>query len=169
MLRVNKHRLDDELELQAEIQDVISEFTSLLNGRQQEAKDSLSRLEARMFVDRKAEKMSSELANAEISITPARVTAWQAYQIARREHEEWQGLLNAWVSRGYQLKVLADLFIAQYFVINTVHGPVDGARVDKILTTARAPALEARRQRDGEALPVVTRTEITVPRRRPLT
>lgn len=125
MLTVNRHRLDEELELQSMLMDQIASSVARFNSQQLEAKEDLAKVEARIFLELKEDKVSNEAANAEVRKHRERITAWQRYQIARQEYEEWQGLLNAWTSRGYHIKTLADLYIAQYFTAATIHGPED--------------------------------------------
>lgn len=142
MLRINRHRLDEELELQSELMDRISSQVAVLNSQQLEAKEELAKVEARLFLELKEDKVSNEAANAEVRKHRERVAAWQRYQVARQVYEDWQGLLNAWTARGYHIKVIADLFIAQYFAVTTVHGPDDNT-----VHAARARLSEAREQR----------------------
>lgn len=143
MLRINRHRLDEELELQAELMDRISSQVAVLNSQQLEAKEELSRIEARLFLELKGDKVSNEAANAEVRKHRERITAWQRYQVARQTCEDWQGLLSAWTARGYHIKVIADLFIAQYFAVTTVHGPEDST----VYADARKRLSEAREER----------------------
>lgn len=117
MLYVHRHRLDDELEIQADIMERISSQTVIQNSRQLDAKDQLSRIEARLVEDAKEDdpKLSNPMAEARVRRDPERIKAWQAYQAARAEHEAWQGLLDAWKQRGYAIKTLADLYAANYY------------------------------------------------------
>ena len=101
MLRINKHRLDDELEEQAQVMDDLSSRVAILNSRVIEAKDVLSRTEARIFRELKDEddKTTDKAADSAVKRDPERVKAFQAHQAARAEHEEWSGLYEAWKSR----------------------------------------------------------------------
>ncbi len=123
MLRINKHRLDEELEIQAETQERISSQTARLNSRQLELKKTLDQEAARIVAELKeAGKISDTAADKEARRNRDYVTAWQAWLVARQEHEEWLGLYEAWKSRGYQLKTLADLHGDQYFAIDSASG-----------------------------------------------
>ena len=169
MLRVNKHRLDDELEIQGETQERISSHLARLNSRQLELKKALDSTEAVVISRLKDNdpKLSNPIAEKEARRDRDYVAAWQAWSVARQEYEEWLGLYEAWKSRGYQLKTLADLYGDQYFMIDSASGR-SVSRDDP----------EAGRARMREA---AARTKITeppaaespapspIPRRRPLT
>lgn len=125
MLRINKHRLDDELEIQAELQERISAHTARLNSRMLECKKGLDAEEARVIAQLKDNdaKLTNPQAEKEARRHRDYISAWQSYAVARQEHEEWLGLYEAWKSRGYQLKTLADLFSDQYFTIDSAGTP----------------------------------------------
>lgn len=122
MLRVNKHRLDDELEIQAEVMDRIGQQLTLANSRAIEAEDSLKKVEARLFREFKdaGEKVTDATAKSESLRHRDRTQAWEAYQLTRATHQEWQVLYEAWKARGFSLKELGELFGTQYFQINSI-------------------------------------------------
>lgn len=128
MLRLNKHRLDDELEIQSEIQERISARVSILNSRLLEAADELRRLEAQLFADAKENGDSDKVAEQSVRRHAERQRAWIKWQAARSEHEQWQGLYEAWKARGYSMKELVALYGAQYFVVSPGHV---GGRADR--------------------------------------
>jgi hypothetical protein len=117
MLMISKHRLDDELEIQAEIQDRIATQKALANTKQLEAKDLLMRKEGRLAEDLRDDepKLTVGAINAKVARDPERMKAWDHYQAMRAEHEAWEGLHEAWKSRGYNLKAMADLWQAGYW------------------------------------------------------
>jgi hypothetical protein len=121
MLRINKHRLDDELELQSQILDLISSQLTVLNSRSLESADQLKLVEARLFRELKddSEKITDKAADALVKQDPERKRAWQASQAARAEHEDWSGLYDAWKARGFALRELCGLYVAQYFSIDS--------------------------------------------------
>lgn len=123
MLPVMKHRLDDELEIQAQIMDDISRRVVVLNSRMLEAKDVLARTEARLIEDARESALDSKITKGEIesrvSRHPERISTWEKYQGARAEHEDWAGLLEAWRHKGYSIKTLADLYAADYFAVQS--------------------------------------------------
>jgi hypothetical protein len=121
MLPVLKHRLDDELEIQAQVMDELSRQVVTLNSRMIEAKDDLARIEGRIAEDIRDDepKLTVGGVDAKVKRDPTRTGAWQVYQKARSDHEEWSGLLEAWRHKGYSIKTLADLYAAQYFSLDS--------------------------------------------------
>jgi hypothetical protein len=125
MLRINRHRLDDELEIQAEILEKIGRSVVTLNSRQIELKRLLDVAEAKIIARIKENdpKTTNPMAEKEAKDDREYLRAWQAYQAARSEHEEWESLYKAWHARGFDIKALGELFANQYFAINAVRGP----------------------------------------------
>lgn len=122
MLPINKMRLDDELEIQAQISYKIAEETGLANSRQMSAKEDLNRYEAELRIklitavgDEKP--MSDTKALIVVATDTERTRLWHNYQVARAAYESWMGLYTAWGQRGYALKTLADLHLGEYYTI----------------------------------------------------
>jgi len=121
MLPVHKHRLDDELEIQAQIMEQLSTEVIRLNARMLECKQALERIEGRLLFDFKDDdgpKLNAAQIDAKIKRDSGRVTAWQAYLQALSDHGKWQGLLDAWRQKGFSIKTLADLYASQYFQLH---------------------------------------------------
>jgi hypothetical protein len=123
-LRTNRLRLDEDLEVQAEMQEQISSRVSRMNTKVLEAKEQLALVEARLTQDLGEEQKLTvaELA-AKVRRHRDRIEAFRAWMDAREEHEEWQGLLDAWKSKGFAMKDLGGLYASQYFAVNSVGGP----------------------------------------------
>lgn len=121
MLRVNKHRLDDELEIQGEIMERISTQVVTHNSAAIDAKEALVKVEGRLADDFRDDdpKATVGAIDAKVKRDPERVTRWEAYQRARAMHEAWQGLLDAWRQKGFSIKTLADLYASQYFSLSS--------------------------------------------------
>jgi hypothetical protein len=121
MLRVNKHRLDDELEIQGELMDRISTQVVIFNSKMIEAKAELARAEGLLGEEiREAEpKITVGALESKVQRDRNRVGLWQKYQQARATHEAWTGLLDAWRQKGYSIKTLADLYAAQYITLTS--------------------------------------------------
>jgi hypothetical protein len=138
MLRVDRNSLDDELEIQAEKMDQISQQVNLLNSKMLKAKEDLLRTEARLaisIVEDSSAKMTAGQIDASIKRHRDRQEAWEAYEQARFNFDEWESLRDAWKQRGFSIKTLADLYTSQYFSIRD-HQPSDkrdreGARIDR--------------------------------------
>lgn len=120
LLSPNKHRLDDELELQPDMYERISAIVTAKNSRMLEAKEDLARIEGRVLEDiREGDaKITVDVANGRMRRNPERVRAWQAFQDAREALESWQGVLEAWKQKGYSIKTLSELYSAQYFGVS---------------------------------------------------
>ena len=160
MLRINKHRLDDELEVQPDILDRIGQRVTVMNSRALEAADELKRHEANAYFSIKdADKLSETAIKEKVRIAPARLQAWGRLQAARSELEEWQGLYEAWKQRGYSLKELVSLYSAQYFTASP-HSNVD--RSERPAAPPRRVYTEADRSR----LPAEPPAEVPRSRRR---
>lgn len=124
MLFINKHKLDDELEVQSEIQDRISSKLARANTKMLESKDALAKTEARLLEDfRTEEKSTKDLAEAKAKRHPDRQRAFERFMEAREDHEEWSGLLDAWKSKGFGLREMGGLFHAQYFSVDSISAP----------------------------------------------
>lgn len=122
LLRSSKHHLDDELEVQAETQERISERTVLMNTRMLESKNNLAKVEARLTEDYRAAeaKTTKEVVEAKVVRDPARVRAWEQWMQCRQDYELWDGLLEAWKSKGFGHRELGQLYRDQYFAVSSV-------------------------------------------------
>jgi hypothetical protein len=121
MLPVMKHRLDDELEVQAQIMEQIITETVRQNSRLLECKLNLEKLEGRLLAEYKEDdpKMTVAQVEAKVKRDPERDKAWQIYLSALSEVSKWQGLQDAWRQKGFSIKTLADLYATQYFQLSS--------------------------------------------------
>lgn len=158
-LRINKGALDDELERHAQLQDEISRHLAVSNSEMLARKDALERITATVVNDLKADKLNDTVATGLAKKDPERMSAWRDFQDAREEHEEWLGLLAAWQSRGYGIKTLADLYVAQYYSLGTSIVQRDPQDAREALNASRRPL---HRQTEQEpTTPTVRRRSIT--------
>jgi hypothetical protein len=137
-VRVNKHRLDDELEIQAQFLEDIGRQVALIESKCSMLKENLDRVEARILVDlrtRAADKMVAQEIAARVTNAPERIKEVQLLAQAQHELAEWKALYEAWRQRGYALKTLADLHGQQYFSVTSVGG---GGRIAVPPPTPRA-------------------------------
>lgn len=117
LLRIDRHRLDDELELQAELLHRISEEVVKAKSKAVELKDLLDRLEGDIYSDAKQHYPKATVPELQ-GITlrePQRIAAFRNYHAARSNQESWEGLHDAWKSRGFALRGLIDLRLANYY------------------------------------------------------
>jgi len=152
MLPVDKHRLDDALEVHAQAQERISARVARENSHALLRKRELEAEEARVIYQLKVDdpKMTNPIAEKEAKRNSSYLKAWHLYQQARQEHEEWAGLLSAWQARGYNLKALGDLYGMQYFAVDSTRAR---ARVEEAVNRYRGEA-----QQEPSALPRRRRT-----------
>lgn len=134
MLRINRHRLDEELEVNSDIQERIGREVARRNSLMLEAKRALEDTEARVIADLKEAdaKMSNPIAEKEAKRHRDYKTAWASYQVARQEHEEWEAAHKAWITRSFDLKALGELYGFQYFTIDSVQRAREPAFGQKI-------------------------------------
>lgn len=125
MLRINRHRLDDELECHAQISEEIGREVARKNSYMLEKKKSLDTTLARLISKLKAtdEKMSNPVAENEAKRDSQYDEAWKGWQATRAELEEWQAVKDAWYQKGFDLKALGDLYAHQYFALDAIRGP----------------------------------------------
>lgn len=122
MLIVNRHRLDEELELQAHVLEEIGRRTAMAEAVATSAKDTSAEAEARM-----TRRLRQDDPRATVDLIKATITLDRECQTlrarevhARMEADEWHALDKAWYQRGFDLKALGELFVAQYFTINSI-------------------------------------------------
>lgn len=166
MLRLDRYRLDDELQIQAEVMDRISQEVNKLNSRMLAAKEELLRVEARLMVDIAEDataKMTVAQLDAAVRRHRDRMAAWSSYDAARYAFDEWEALRDAWKQRGFSIKTLADLYTSQYFTI-TDHQVRDRSDRDADRISRHQKEHHDRRAAMNEARQ--TKNEGTVPPRR---
>lgn len=117
LLRVNKHRLDDELEVQAEVMDRISDRIAKLTALVSEAENHLKVTEARLFREFKDtdDKITDKAADSAVKRHRERDQAFNRATEATQELAQWIGLHQAWKARGFSIGSLCNLYVAQYF------------------------------------------------------
>lgn len=143
-LRIDKGSLDDELEVQAQVLDRIGREVARLERAEAEAKDTLAATEARLaaeYKDDEQKRTVSELAGL-VQRDRERVRDFQKLQDAKQAHGEWKSLYDAWKARGFAIKELAQLFVAQYFSLSdSVQGR---GRTEEHIESMRAAMQSAR-------------------------
>lgn len=115
-LRINKHALDDELEIHAQLHDELCQHVAEHAQRVADLKEALARVEASVLLDlRGAEKLTASELSARVTRDTGRQIAVTNLAEARAEHAMWEGLLRAWEYKGSALKTLAQLHVSGYF------------------------------------------------------
>lgn len=171
MLPVNKHRLDDDLELIPQVIDMLYREVAKLEARAAEDKDQLARVESRLTDEAKDEdpKASAAIVEGRVKREPSRIEAWNRYQTSKTLAAEWAGILEAFRQKSYALKTLADLYGSQYFTTTTDSA---GSRRSVARSTPDRPDDEARaamrRNFSRASPPLESPTESTRRERRPI-
>lgn len=148
LLPINKHDLDRELEVQAEMMYHISEAKVRAASEMHQAKDHLDTVEAKVYLkirDTFSKPVVKEI-DSLIQRDPERQQAWREYQAAREQLERWEGMLESWKARGFAISKAADLFLGNYFVI----GSAGNSRRDEYEESRRAVADARRSQREAK-------------------
>lgn len=148
MLRINRYRLDEELELQGEVAAHIAREVAKTNSRMIEAADKLKRLEGELLLNFRSDRVEKETApeiNARVLLDRERIAAFGVLQAARYQHEEWTGLQEGWKQRSHALSRLSELHSTDYFSQRTVtvNGEDPGA-IDRARAALRSASDEPR-------------------------
>lgn len=115
LLRIDRHALDDALEVQAEYQEEIGRRCALLEHQTMRLKEELVRTEARLIEDFRDERSTKDLAEAKAKRHPDRRQIWERYQEAVSDLAEYANLLDAWKARAKDMQALGKLFGDQYW------------------------------------------------------
>lgn len=144
MLKINKHDLDTELIQHAETQEHIGREIAWRERQLAEFKDAMESIEHDKVNEAKgaATKLTAEQAKGEARKTPGWRAARSNYQGLGQDVAEWHALLEAWKTRGYNLKTLADLYTAKYYERDSVGV---GRTSDRELVRAVVNSLPRRR------------------------
>lgn len=122
LLFINKHALDDELEVQAETLYHIVEEQSKANGQLARAKNHLESVEAGLFQDfsDQTPKPTKDLILAQVQDSADRAKAFDLFLEAKEVADRWNGLFEAWRARGFALRELCGLHLANYYSSDSV-------------------------------------------------
>lgn len=158
LLAINKHKLDEELEVQAEMMYHISEAKARAASRMHAAKDELETVQSRVYLKLRATGVKHTVAEADghIQQNADRQVAWREFQEARQEYERWEGLFESWKQRGFALKTMADLYLGNYYVVGGAGAP-RGSRDTEHEDNRRAMA-DARRSQHQATTTATRRT-----------
>jgi hypothetical protein len=133
-LRINKHRLDDELEAQPELLFKISEAYELAAEKRDMLKETLDTTDAeldataREELDRSEEKVTEAMVKAFIKTHRKHETAHRAYIAAKKQAGLLSALKDSFKDRGHYLRDLANLYNANYFERDSVRPTNAGNR-----------------------------------------
>lgn len=120
-LVIDKHQLDDELMVQAQIQYAIVEKVSALTEDYSKSRELLKIIESEIVQDLTAgdSKHTVKQLDALIQSSAEYQDAAQGLREAQKDLDKAQGLLDAWKQRGFALKALADLSLSNYYAMDS--------------------------------------------------
>ena len=141
-LRVNKHRLDDALEEQAEIMGYICEQVEVCASLMHEVKQTLEQERSRLITELKRDtpKITVAEMDAQLAVDPTCVAASDALRARQDDHARWRWLLESWRVRDFAIRGLGDLYEAGYFASDSLQHRATRDRPD---AAARAAVREA--------------------------
>jgi len=147
-LRVNKHRLDDALEEQAEIMGHICEQVEVCAALVQEAKQALEQERSRLITELKRDtpKITVAEMDAQVAVDSKCVAAADTLRAHQSDHAQWRWLLDSWRDRGFSIKELGELYSAGYFVSDSLQHRATRDKPDTAARTAVRAASAGRRR-----------------------
>lgn len=120
-LPIDKHHLDEELEIQAQLQYFISSKAAELSEELSSAKESLKLVEAGLVKEfaQRDTKMTVKQLDSAVQLSEAFLVASEEVRDIQKELDKAHGLLDAWRQKGFALKALADLSMTNYYAIDS--------------------------------------------------
>lgn len=120
-LFVDKHHLDDELEIQAQVQYHISSKVAELAEELSSAKETMKIAEAKLVSEHSAKdaKRTVKQIDSAIQLSDIYQAAAEEVRDIQKELDKAHGLLDAWKQKGFALKALADLSMSNYYAIDS--------------------------------------------------
>lgn len=168
MLRINKHKLDEELELQAYVGDQISQQLNRALAQLESANTELKKTDARLYGDYRAG--AEKATETEIKMLTLRhadhVSAQGRQAAAQHVANEWASLKADWTARGYDLTNFAKLYSSSYFEATrtTAHGNDTGyTRGREAMHEQRQTVGRVRAPAPQEETPPTTRVRMRAP------
>lgn len=167
-LRIDRHRLDEELEIHADHSDRIAQGVKKATQAEAQARREFERKEAELMRDMITDdpKMSQARATAEVKLRRDWGVAWAAYQEAKGPLMDWEGLQKAWYQKGFDLKALGDLYAHQYWSPDSIKGPGDQTKVRQEQRAATGSYFAEREARNAGRRARLDDDEPQRPRRR---
>ena len=150
-LRVNRHRLDDELELQADHMDRIGREVAQATRAEADARRSFERAEATIIREAMQDdgKLSHAKASSDAKLHRDWEKPWTVYQNAKQTLLEWESVQKSWYQRGFDLTALGELFAHQYFVVDSLGGKQEQAQTRSAQREATSSYFAQREERQA--------------------
>ena len=131
-LRINEHDLNTTIREHPEYLYHVGKECALAVSRRDGLKDEMKRAMANVLLKAKngVEKCTDTQANAKVDLDREVIAARKAYMDACLESDLWAELKDAFLQRGYALKDLCNMYLANYYSETSVKGPQSGAARD---------------------------------------
>lgn len=120
-LAIDRHALDDELAIHAQVLYEIGREVAALSVQVKEAKRLVEEVETREITRLRDETPKLGIANAERAAhsSPQYVQQWGYLLRTTERFDQWTEARAAWVAKGYSLKDLGALYASEYFTIES--------------------------------------------------
>lgn len=151
-LLIDKYNLDDDLVEQGRVYKIVADRLADAMSYRDQAKAELDRTRAECdkFIRQDAALANERITEAQVA---SKILEEATYQTAQNEHLEWRYITEKWtvlrdsfIQRGYALRELCQLWMANYYA-DTAIAEVRTEAVDRLATAARGAEARARTQR----------------------
>lgn len=155
LLLIDKNRLDEHLQEQAEIFYRIADALAQAQSVRDKAKEDISitdaqlNLQFRKDLEEEGTKVTDAKINAMVQDDDEHHAAFNEYMDAKEQADKLSAMREAWMQRSYMLRELVGLFISGYFADQTLKGGSPEAREMKA-TADRAEIHRKRKQTSGK-------------------
>lgn len=158
LLKIDKHQLDAALEINASISDLITRRVAALRKQLGVAKRDADIAHIRAVTRVKKDDPGLTNPQAEkAALEDANLWAvQQGYMNLAQELEEWEGLQKTWYQRGFDLKVLGELYGHDYYTLDSVATTRPHAsqrEVDRMRAAIRAQSERINSEREAITRP----------------
>lgn len=122
-LKIDKSRLDDEVEHQASLIFEISDTLAKKIRSRESLKKQLAALELKAFIENKNnsdKKMTDKLAEALVKTSEEYTDLEEKYEEAKYEASRWEALSQAIQAKGYALKLQVELYSMNYYTTDYI-------------------------------------------------
>ena len=133
-LKINKHRLDEELEEQPMLLFQISEAYVAAAAQRDALKEELATVDAkldhegRIDLDRKLDKVTEAMVKNYVQTNKKHEAATMAYFAAKQQADLLSALKESFQSRGFMIRDLCSLYTANYYEQSSVKPTNDANR-----------------------------------------
>lgn len=134
-LQLDKNTLDESILYHSEIFYRISEKLSILVSLKDEAKNIMETTHARLSIEYRniakhtGEKITEDYLKQKVAVDSEYQEKFDNYLASKMEVDLWASMKDAFLQKGFMLKLMGDLYVSNYFSINSV----ESKNTDEIL------------------------------------